>query len=153
MDILMYICYGIFIVQFILSWIGSGLIDFDFDGVEDLSLSDLCTFKGLIHFLIGFSTWVNFNSPVIHWTTYVTAIGIGVAFSIVLYYSYKIVLNLKYEPTIEVVGKTGRISFIGENYIYVNVNGSEIRAKKSTNYKVGDKVTILSLENGVYNIQ
>lgn len=152
MDILMYICYGIFIVQFIMSWIGSELIDFDFDGNPDLSLSDLCTFKGIIHFLMGFSTWVNLNTPIIHWTEYLVACGIGVAFMIILYYSYKLVLKLKYEPTTTVVNKTGRISFIGKNYMYINVHGTEIRVNKSDKYKVGDLVRITLLENGHYSI-
>ena len=51
---------GIFIVQFILSFFIGELdldtdIDLDGDGVDDFSIGDLISFKGLIHFLIGFS--------------------------------------------------------------------------------------------------
>lgn len=148
----MYICYGIFIVQFIMSWVGSELIDFDFDGNPDLSLSDLCTFKGVIHFLMGFSTYLNIMPMVYHWFDYVFAAGVGIAFMIVLYYSYKLVLKLRYEPKIEIVGKVGRISFIGNNYMYININGTEIRVNKSDKYKVGDLVRVTSLENGQYSI-
>ena len=42
------IIYGIFIIRFILSWIGG---DFDFD--SDFDLGDVVSFKGATHFLMG----------------------------------------------------------------------------------------------------
>ena len=55
------ISYGIFIVQFILSNLGFGDtdIDIDLDGNVDFDVSDLLSFKGLIHFLMGFSGWLS----------------------------------------------------------------------------------------------
>ena len=55
------ISYGIFIVQFILSNLGFGDtdIDIDLDGDIDFDVSDLLSFKGLIHFLMGFSGWLS----------------------------------------------------------------------------------------------
>ena len=54
------ISYGIFIIQFILSNLGISDtdLDVDFDGNVDFSVSDLLSFKGLIHFAMGFSGWL-----------------------------------------------------------------------------------------------
>ena len=54
------ISYGIFIVQFILSSFGflETDLDVDFDGNVDFSVSDLLSFKGLVHFAMGFSGWL-----------------------------------------------------------------------------------------------
>ena len=46
------IIYGIFIIRFILSWIGG---DFDFD--SDFDLGDIVSFKGATHFLMGLLGW------------------------------------------------------------------------------------------------
>ena len=45
------IAYGIFILQFIISWV-AGEFDVDFDG--DADVSDVVSFKGFIHFFMGF---------------------------------------------------------------------------------------------------
>lgn len=54
------VSYGIFIVQFILSSFGflETDLDVDFDGNVDFNVSDLLSFKGLIHFAMGFSGWL-----------------------------------------------------------------------------------------------
>lgn len=44
--------YGIFIVQFVLSWFG-GDTDLDVDGEIDMNVGDIVSFKGFIHFLMG----------------------------------------------------------------------------------------------------
>ena len=55
------ISYGIFIVQFLLSnlfgW-GDLDLDIDFDGEPDFGLGDVLSFKGLVHFAMGFSGWL-----------------------------------------------------------------------------------------------
>lgn len=44
------ISYGIFIVQFILSWFGGDTdLDVDLDGELDMDVSDIVSFKGLVH--------------------------------------------------------------------------------------------------------
>ena len=50
------VSYGIFLIQFILSFIlGDFNIDVDFDGDSDFDSSSVLSFKVLIHFLMGFS--------------------------------------------------------------------------------------------------
>lgn len=47
------ISYGIFLVQFILSWFGGDTdLDVDLDGELDMNVSDIVSFKGLIHFIM-----------------------------------------------------------------------------------------------------
>lgn len=42
--------YGIFLVQFILSWFGGDTdLDVDLDGELDMNVSDIVSFKGLVH--------------------------------------------------------------------------------------------------------
>jgi hypothetical protein len=55
--------YGIFIIRFILSWIG-GDFELDFDG--DFDVSDVVSFKGFTHFVMGASGWLSIKS----WTTH-----------------------------------------------------------------------------------
>lgn len=87
---------AIFVIQFILSFIINVELDTDVDIDTDIdnlsmSLSDIISFKGLIHFLIGYG-----------WATYFTGnhvIGIvsGAFFFIVLFYVYKLTYKLKQE--------------------------------------------------------
>ena len=53
--------YGIFIVRFILSWIGG---DFEIDA--DLDISDVVSFKGVTHFMMGLSGWLSIKSFTTH---------------------------------------------------------------------------------------
>lgn len=57
------ISYGIFIVQFILSWFGGDTdLDVDLDGELDMDVSDIVSFKGLVHFVMGASGWLRDKS-------------------------------------------------------------------------------------------
>lgn len=54
------VAYGIFILQFIISWVAGELdVDVDFDGDADFDIGDVVSFKGLIHFLMGFGGWTS----------------------------------------------------------------------------------------------
>lgn len=55
--------HGIFLVQFILSWFGG---DTDLDGELDMNVSDIVSFKGLIHFIMGASGWLCVKQSVSH---------------------------------------------------------------------------------------
>lgn len=61
------ISYGIFLVQFILSWFGGDTdLDVDLDGELDMNVSDIVSFKGLIHFIMGASGWLCVKQSVSH---------------------------------------------------------------------------------------
>lgn len=162
--------YSIFLIQFIISIFGgSDLdtdIDFDGDGTIDLTWGDIFSFKGLIHFLMGFAGWLSltaYNSGTIHWYDYLIALGLGVGFVFLLVYLGKGLMKLQHEPSgakgWDFVGHNAYISIIPEepNIYYVNVPdySEEIKvvSRSGKKYKLADEVMIISYEDGQYFIQ
>lgn len=157
------IVYSIFIIRFILSWIGA---DFDIDA--DVDISDVVSFKGLTHFLMGFSGWLSVKSYTTHnvmWYDYLIALILGVIFVILLYFVYKLLISLETKPQIlsgkQLIGKTGKIYVILEpedsikKYIITVGNGlgtQEYPAKSNNSYKLGDEVVISDYVNAYYII-
>lgn len=155
--------YSIFIIRFILSWIGA---DFDID--TDVDISDVVSFKGLTHFLMGFSGWLSVKSYITHnvmWYDYLIALILGVIFVILLYFVYKLLISLETKPQIlfgkQLIGKTGKIYIILEpedsikKYIITVGNGlgtQEYPAKSNNSYKLGDEVVISDYVNAYYII-
>lgn len=155
--------YSIFIIRFILSWIGA---DFDIDA--DVDISDVVSFKGLTHFLMGFSGWLSVKSYITHnvmWYDYLIALILGVIFVILLYFVYKLLISLETKPQIlsgkQLIGKTGKIYVILEpedsikKYIITVGNGlgtQEYPAKSNNSYKLGDEVVISDYVNAYYII-
>ena len=155
--------YGIFIIRFILSWVGG---DFDLDMDADLDISDLATFKGATHFMMGLSGWLSVKSYVsyVQWYDYLIGIVLGVFFFIILYYVYKLMGSL--ESKLNILTGKDMIGFTGTVYIYkyydmdnqkhhyiVTVNNgngtTEVSGISDKKFKVGDKV-ILSDYKGTY---
>ena len=157
------IVYSIFIIRFILSWIGA---DFDIDA--DIDIGDVVSFKGLTHFLMGFSGWLSVKSYITHnvmWYDYLIALILGVIFVILLYFVYKFLISLETKPQIlfgkQLIGKTGKIYVILEpedsikKYIITVGNGlgtQEYPAKSNNSYKLGDEVVISDYVNAYYII-
>lgn len=161
------ISYGIFILQFCLSFLFGGDtdadIDVDFDGDADLSFSDLISFKGLVHFLMGMSGWLMLQGNT-SWLSIVFSIFTGVCFTVFLALVYKLALRLQSIPTkksgIDLVGESVTICLtmesISEKHCIATIcNGGvteEINCVTSTLVKVGDKRIILDYKNGIYHI-
>ena len=157
------IVYSIFIIRFILSWVGA---DFDIDA--DVDIGDVVSFKGLTHFLMGFSGWLSVKSYITHnvmWYDYLIALILGVIFVILLYFVYKLLISLETKPQIlfgkQLIGKTGKIYIILEpedsikKYIITVGNGlgtQEYPAKSNNSYKLGDEVVISDYVNAYYII-
>ena len=157
------IVYSIFIIRFILSWIGA---DFDID--TDVDISDVVSFKGFTHFLMGFSGWLSVKSYITHnvmWYDYIIALILGIIFVILLYFVYKFLISLETKPQIlfgkQLIGKTGKIYVILEpedsikKYIITVGNGlgtQEYPAKSNNSYKLGDEVVISDYVNAYYII-
>lgn len=57
-----------FLVQFILSWflVETLTLDVDLDGELDMNVSDIVSFKGLVHFIMGVSGWLCVKQSVSH---------------------------------------------------------------------------------------
>ena len=155
--------YSIFIIRFILSWVGA---DFDIDA--DVDIGDVVSFKGLTHFLMGFSGWLSVKSYITHnvmWYDYLIALILGVIFVILLYFVYKFLISLETKPQVlfgkQLIGKTGKIYIILEpedsikKYIITVGNGlgtQEYPAKSNNSYKLGDEVVISDYVNAYYII-
>ena len=155
--------YSIFIIRFILSWVGA-----DFDVDADVDIGDVVSFKGLTHFLMGFSGWLSVKSYTTHnvmWYDYLIALILGVIFVILLYFVYKLLISLETKPQIlfgkQLIGKTGKIYVILEpedsikKYIITVGNGlgtQEYPAKSNNSYKLGDEVVISDYVNAYYII-
>ena len=157
------VVYAVFVIRFILSWVGA-----DFDVESDLDVSDIVSFKGLTHFLMGFFGWMSVKSYTTHsimWYDYIIAFVLGVIFVILLYFVYKLLISLETKPQIlsgrQLIGKTGKIYIILEpedsikKYIITVGNGlgtQEYPAKSNNSYKLGDEVVISDYVNAYYII-
>ena len=161
------VIYSIFIIRFILSWVG-GDFDIDIDTDADLDLGDLVSFKGATHFLMGLSGWLSIKLFVVQqlfWYDYVVAVGMGLIFVTILFYLYKFMLKLECKPILltgrQLIGKSAKI------YLYCGIEGEfrkylitvnnglgtvEIPSKTKNVYGVGDMVTITDYQNSYYII-
>lgn len=162
------ISYGIFIVQFILSWFGGDTdLDVDLDGELDMDVSDIVSFKGLVHFVMGASGWLCIKHSVSHsieWYDYLIALICGILFVVILYYLYKLCLKLQHQVIPEkgeaLVGRIGTITVPSSVLdspvlILIEINGmlQEIcvfQEDQRKIYSTGDKVRISKFENGKY---
>lgn len=155
------ISYGIFIIQFILSSFGflETDLDVDFDGNVDFSVSDLLSFKGLIHFAMGFSGWLMLAGKVTATTISIACLS-GLIFMVLLYFIYRLCMKFHSEPTCksgeELVGRVvtvycplgiGMCSCVINNPDYM-----EIVCKADREVKPGEIVTITSYKDGIYHV-
>lgn len=93
---------GIFVLKTLLSTIfGDTDIDFDADGDIDFDVSSAFSFKGALHFLLGFSSflsltgWVN-NINTFSIYQYIIAFIIGIVFMFGLFYIYVLAMKLNH---------------------------------------------------------
>lgn len=159
------ISYGIFIVQFVLSFVGADSdIDIDLDGDTDFSFNDLVSFKGLIHFLMGLSGWLMITQEVTVLNVILACI-VGIGFMVILFYFYKLLFSkLQSIPTRkegkELIGTPVTIyltmdSISSEHCICTVCNGGiteEINCKAETPITIGDVRIINDYQNGIYYI-
>lgn len=157
------VSYGIFIIRFILSWVGG---DFELDSDADLDVSDVVSFKGLTHFLMGFSGWMSLKGifSSIQWYDYIISIVIGLIFVVILYYVYKLMCKLENKPHPlsgkELIGNPAKVYlYCGEEsshkYIITTDNGVgtiELNAVSDKKFDVGDIVTITHYNGFLYII-
>ena len=163
------IVYGIFIIRFILSWVG-GDFDLDMDADGDIDLGDVVSFKGATHFLMGFFGWLSVKCWTTHnveWWDYLIAFGLGVLFVILLYFVYKFMMSLEKKPQVlagkQLVGKEAKV-YLKTGYdslddmckyiiiVNNNVGPLEVPAKSKSVYNVEDSVVISDFVNAYYII-
>lgn len=157
--------YALFIIRLILSWIGG---DFDMGGDIDLDISDIVSFKGFLHFLMGIFGWMSSRLIIAHtlmWYDYLIAGCVGIIFSVVLFEVYRFMMKLESKPTIlsgkDLIGCSAKIDLqLGsdkEGHYYYNIlvnNGVgtiQQDAISNNHYLVNESVTIRGY-NGSYYI-
>lgn len=154
------ISYGIFIIQFILSNFGGDTeIDVDFDGEGDFDTSSLLSFKGLVHFAMGFSGWLMLTGKVTIYTV-CGGIFIGVLFMVLLYYLYKLCMMFHSEPTekcgLDLIGYAVTVVLVSDGGSCIcapaNLTYRELKCFSDTPVKIGDIKHIASYKDGIYHI-
>lgn len=161
------VAYGLFFLKSILALFGYDSdfdIDMDFDGDVDFTFTDLVSFKGLIHFAMGLSTYLY---PKIHaglaitFVDWIFAILLGLGFVVGLCYLFKLCMRLQYTPSVKIdkdlVGLSGVILITYSNGSYsvrISNNGEfqNITAYSSDSHSTGDTVTIKSFDGEKYYI-
>ena len=166
------LAYSIFLTQFVISMLGGSDmdtdIDFDGDGFGELSWNDIFSFKGIIHFLMGFAGWLSLrsmNGISLTIFDYVVALVLGIVFVVVLIFVGRLLLKLKHEPTgqetQDFVGHNGVVTIVcdDEEFAYYvtipDFGGYELKvySYSNTKHSLGDEITILTMSDGKYYIQ
>ena len=159
------IIYGIFIIRFILSWIGG---DFELDADADVDLGDVVSFKGATHFLMGFFGWLSTKLLMTHsleWYDYLIGFILGIIFVIILFYVYKFMMKLESMPILltgkDLIGRPAKIYLHcgkdGELYKYIivvstGVGTTELPARSYRYYNINDSTTITDYKDAYYSI-
>lgn len=155
---------GIFLLQFFISlFLGDVDVDVDGDATADSDLGSVFSFKGLVHFLIGFG-WTKVFFVGESWKTYLGAVLVGLVFVFVMFYVYVLAFRLqKYrapEPPSSMVGRAGKV-YINDGdgrYTISLVRDGSVREldvvslSGRTDYVTDQVVTIEKFENNTYYI-
>ena len=97
--------FTLFAVKLIMSWFaGDFEMDVDFDGIDDFDVSGAFSFKGLLHFLLGFSSYLFLRANMVEIDKlngvaqfgvmdYMFATIVGIILMFALFYGYKLALK------------------------------------------------------------
>lgn len=161
------VAYGIFILQFVISWLaGEFDVDVDFDGDADFDVGDVVSFKGLIHFAMGFGGWTSIKQLLgyqVTWVDWLIGIFAGFVFVFMLYHLYKFCMRLQNLPTDEpssnLVGRSVHIyAKLGDGHYlaFVDISGAmrevEVTSIDSLDYPTNYAVTIRKYEDNTLYI-
>lgn len=151
--------YVLFLLRFILSWVGG---DLDLD--SDLDVSDVVSFKGLNHFLMGTTGWLSIKIYVtqsLEWYDYLISFIVGIIFVVILYYVYKFMMKLESFPNYlsgeDLIGKLGTVYLYtkynkGNYYYVVALPDREVNGISPRRLNVGDKVVLSSYNKPYYTL-
>lgn len=155
---------GVFLVQFIVSqFFGDVDVDVDGSGDTDTDMGSVFSFKGLIHFLIGFG-WTKVLFVGHSWQSYAGAVAVGLVFVFVLFYIYLLAFRLQKLRTPEkgsqLVGREGRIYInIGDGRytLFIERDGSKrqldvVSLSGKLDYATNETVTVSSYADNTYYI-
>lgn len=155
---------GIFVVQFILSiFFGDVDVDVDGDAEVDSDVSSVMSFKGLVHFGIGFG-WrmVLAGEATLGNLVRATLVGLIFVFSLWRLYilAYRLQTNHKPESSKDIVGRYGKVyanHSDGRYVIQISYNGAMreldvISLSGRTDYRTGERVTVEKFDANKYYI-
>ena len=181
-NILFFAVLIFFVLKLVLTlFFGDTDVDFDADGDIDFDLSSLFSFKGVLHSLLGFSTYLasvaHFDNTSIGFDesynfsigNYILAVVIGLIFSVVLFYLYKLMMKLNHynDQNLDVNGykctiliSNGIVDTQDHNhaYSYTVLVNTEVGSRKinvlsnKKNLEIGSEHKILMNEQGIYFI-
>ena len=160
-NILFCVVFAIFFLKSLISWIAGDIdIDVDFDGDTDIDISGMLSFKGILHFLMGFSsvlTAVGYGNTQSFFTpytfsisTYILAVFAGIITMVGLFYLYQVMLKLSHYSSnnINLNNMSGKIYLVEEDGQYqVLINTPNGTFKKTAysdneNHKIGDEIIV-----------
>lgn len=160
-NLLFAITFCLFLLKNIVSWIfGDTDVDLDFDGDTDIDISSMLSFKGILHFLMGFSFVLSasgyeqthsFSTPCeFSVIIYIVAIMAGIFIMVALFLFYKAMLKLNSYSTEnpEFDGMVGKVYLNeggGRYQILINTqNGTFKKTAYSEKYGyiTGDEVKV-----------
>jgi len=162
---IIYIIAGVTFCIFVLKLL-CALIGFDFEADIDFDFGDIISFKGIVHFLMGFSGYLSimFHNGTYSGTKDIVCAGIiGLIVMILLYFTYMLIYKLdsphETKTGEQLVGRKATINSIEdkEKHLYsidvvVNMNSITVRAQSDKSYRVGDEVIISQFKDNLYLI-
>lgn len=176
-NILFFCVLIFFIVKTLITVIFGDIdIDFDFDGDIDFDISSMFSFKGILHFLLGFSSYLAiiakfYSTPGVlyqfQWYHYVIAFCIGIIFMVVLFDLYKLMMKLNHFNSNNIDVNNYNCSILIDNGIVDNDNkifgytvlvNTEVGSRKisvlsdKNNLAIGSEHKIYKNEQGIYYI-
>ncbi|MFA4181707.1 NfeD family protein [Xylanibacter rodentium] len=157
---------GVFVVQFILSiFFGDIDVDIDGDATADTDVSSLVSFKGLVHFGIGFGWMMVLRGGEATLKNILVAVVTGLVFVFVLWRMYVLVLRLQKETQTEdpkaLVGRYGTVynnMGDGRYIIQITHNGAireldVVSESQYCGYKTGERITVVRHEDNKYYVK
>lgn len=163
--------FTLFAVKLIMSWFaGDFEMDVDFDGIDDFDVSGAFSFKGLVHFLLGFSSYLFLRANMVEidklngvaqfgMMDYMFATIVGVILMFALFYGYKLALkanNSSKNPSDLIDNSKG--------VIYINLGNGQYSVEAHTlagttnvtafytsdDLEPGTEVTLIKEGNNIY---
>jgi len=159
------------VLKTILSWIFGDIdVDIDFDGDIDFDLSSVFSFKGILHFLFGFSGYLSLLSKYgnysilndFEWYHYGIATIIGCIFMYILWYIYKSMMKFNHanysNPDYNNCECTV-ITNLGNGEYVVNVKTKQgiitktfKHTNKHQNIPIGSTLKVIKNKNNMYEL-
>lgn len=161
----------LFVVKLIFSWCFGDLeMDVDFDGVDDFDTSSAFSFKGLLHFLVGASSYLFLRSNMNDITKidgiaqfgivdYIFAIIVGIILVFIMIFGYRLAIKASHSSKSpdECINNSKGI-------IYLNLGDGKYSVEAHTvsgtinvtaysgniNLSPGDEVTLIKDEDKIY---